>query len=603
MNRLVARASRKRASTSSSGLASGTVDGEYPVYSGGAALPVGEAGVLVIGQTNARLLLIEKVSIMTSGLAAALGVAQGVYNPQIGGTPTLDAYGLVSGLKTSPVIFTATTSGGLYTSAGARAATFLDPTGGGASSAWPYGPSGLAVQRFITQLMASDERASCYGVLVLHSESDTQDLVDADYAEYVAARLNFMAKIRTDMGRTVTGSTGLPFFYIYPPPIAGSTAAGHAMVRRAWNAIISDQANNAHLACGQSCDSIARDAVSRDHWDLDAYVRRSVFGILRVLNSQRGVSTRNLPSFGPKIVHAWAESSTTTLVSLAHDRGRSLWIDAGADGRGWSVWDNGVARSVSGVALAYHSQVRLTHAAVSSPAAQRTIAFCLHGQELGHWNTVVYDNFGTDPNPAGWPAGWDSSWKFDWPLRGSLVPMAADALTYQSGRSFDDLRREHRISETLENYQAVSGPGFIGAYQHAESALASVGYYIWPDSTPNTQDFTGTWTGKNGMTSKAVYLASPAAQDTAWVEITNQCWVDLKASPNFAHTYIGQIINNTRITASGLVVGATHLGIQVLMDYLSSGGTNNPGDFTGMTVGTYVARFSGFQCPWDTDLP
>jgi hypothetical protein len=414
------------------------VDAEYPVYVG-TPVPPGKAGPLQTGQSNCGYFIQEAIWHENGGLASTLGVAQGYYNPQISGLDSVDAYGLLEGAKTTPfAAYTAVGGVPLYESGDAY--PFLDTTTGATHADYPYGQSGQAMHNFITQIMTAEERSGCLGVQVLHHERDSE--LRTNVVTYKAARLNWMAKVRASFGRPSTGSTGLPFFFVYPHPY-GSSNTGHQVIRQAFSEICADLANNAHIVVAQTCDSwgglrfgetVNRDYSHRSTEDLIRFARMATFGVTRVISSQRGVGSRNLPSLGPKMIHSHAEDATHTVITCAHDRGTTLRLGGSAgDGRGWQIWDDVTGRAVTAVAVVNATQLRLTHAACTGTAAQRKVSYCLYGQELGQGNGI-YDNFSSRPNPTGWPAGFGSEWKFDWPLRGSLVEMASEAASH-SGRN------------------------------------------------------------------------------------------------------------------------------------------------------------------------
>ena len=67
--------------------------------------------------------------------------------------------------------------------------------------------------------------------------------------------------------------------------------------------------------------------------------------------------------------------------------------------------------------------------------------------------------------------------------------------------------------ESGGNYQAVNKYGYLGKYQMGELALVDTGYYT-SDGTKNN-DWSGTWTGKDGINSKDDFLNSEQAQENA----------------------------------------------------------------------------------------
>lgn len=80
--------------------------------------------------------------------------------------------------------------------------------------------------------------------------------------------------------------------------------------------------------------------------------------------------------------------------------------------------------------------------------------------------------------------------------------------------SYSDFFLAVRQRESTNNYQAENQLHFLGAYQFGEGALVDLGY-VRRDSDWRDNNYSGGWTGKNGIDSKAEFLASPAVQDAA----------------------------------------------------------------------------------------
>jgi hypothetical protein len=189
-------------------------------------------------------------------------------------------------------------------------------------------------------------------VFYFHTENDCQEHDMGELAVHVAALKRTFALMRADFGRPATGANALPIFAAHPIPFAGNTS-GHRMIRAAYHQLMADQTQNFHVVVGQTADSLGglrggateRDYAHRDTADLTHYSRLLAFGVGRVLNSQRGVGSRAFPGLGPKIVHALAESATSTLLTVAHDKGTALRLGTGAgNGRGFVVHDNSLAK-------------------------------------------------------------------------------------------------------------------------------------------------------------------------------------------------------------------------------------------------------------------
>lgn len=409
----------------SSNPVSATVDGEYPVF-GGSISALSQAGVMVRGQSNAGFYTMEAIWGANIGMEAMLGGTHARFNAGPG-LDNIDGWALNQGALTGPERFT--NVGGVPLWRYGDSYCFLNAQNGVDPSQWARGTSGQALRDFITTVMTSGDRAACPGVFYFHTENDCEEHGMSDLATHLAALKRTFALMRADFGRPATGTNALPIFAAHPIPFAGN-GGGHRMIREAYHALMADTANNFHVVVGQTADSwgglrygaTQRDYAHRDTDDLTNVAIRLAFGAGRVLNSQRGVGSRNFPGLGPKVVHALAESATSTLLTVAHDKGTALRLGTGAgDGRGWVIHDNTVDRSVTGATLVGSSQIRLSHAGCTGTVAQRRVSYCLYGQELGR-GSGIYDNWSTRPAPSGWPAGLSAQWRIDFPLRGSLVP-------------------------------------------------------------------------------------------------------------------------------------------------------------------------------------
>jgi Ca2+-binding RTX toxin-like protein len=164
--------------------------------------------------------------------------------------------------------------------------------------------------------------------------------------------------------------------------------------------------------------------------------------------------------------------------------------------------------------------------------------------------------------------------------------------------SYADLLRALGQNESGNNYSFVSSVGYLGRFQFGEEALQAVGFYQGNDGT-GAIDFIGRWTAKAasfGVTDKASFLASPAAQDAAqqaWFENIHQ---DLQKLDLLK--YVGQWVGGGQVSMSGLIAGAHLVGVWNLKDYLSTGGAMDMRDPYGTPVSQYVHKFAGYDTPW-----
>ena len=146
--------------------------------------------------------------------------------------------------------------------------------------------------------------------------------------------------------------------------------------------------------------------------------------------------------------------------------------------------------------------------------------------------------------------------------------------------------------ESGGNYKAFNKYGYAGKYQMGEAALVDAGYYRKLTKTYNN-DWTGVFTGKDGVNSIQNFLNNPKAQENAQIIFKKKQWEYLKALG--AHNYLGFIINNVIITSSGLLAGAHLKGAGSVYQYLKTRGKNIGRDAFGTSVETYIKEFSNYD--------
>lgn len=147
-----------------------------------------------------------------------------------------------------------------------------------------------------------------------------------------------------------------------------------------------------------------------------------------------------------------------------------------------------------------------------------------------------------------------------------------------------------------KDHTVVNYAGYICKYQFGEGALIDLGYYSADGTKKN--DWSGKWTGKNGVDSLREFLNSESAQDVAAKE-----WVALlcKRMRRFGlDAYIGKTIKGIEITDSGLIAGAHLKGFGTekypgVRHFLKSNGDNDPQDGLGTTVSHYIEHFAGYD--------
>lgn len=146
--------------------------------------------------------------------------------------------------------------------------------------------------------------------------------------------------------------------------------------------------------------------------------------------------------------------------------------------------------------------------------------------------------------------------------------------------------------ESCGNYKALNKFGYAGKYQMGEAALIDAGYYKKTSRRYNN-DWSGKFTGKDGVNSLEDFLNNPQAQENAQIIFKKRQWGYLKALG--ADKFSGQVINGYKITDSGLLAGAHLKGAGSVNEYLKSGGKNISKDGFGTSIESYMNKFAGYD--------
>lgn len=145
--------------------------------------------------------------------------------------------------------------------------------------------------------------------------------------------------------------------------------------------------------------------------------------------------------------------------------------------------------------------------------------------------------------------------------------------------------------ESGGNYKAFNKYGYAGKYQMGEAALIDAGYYKKRGNYNN--DWSGIFLGRDNVYSINDFLNNPKAQENAQIAYKRRQWLYLKAVG--ADKFVGKFINGYTITPSGLLAGAHLKGAGGVIEYLKSGGKNNPKDAFGTSVESYIKNFGGYD--------
>ncbi|WP_296423849.1 hypothetical protein [Yoonia sp.] len=157
-----------------------------------------------------------------------------------------------------------------------------------------------------------------------------------------------------------------------------------------------------------------------------------------------------------------------------------------------------------------------------------------------------------------------------------------------------------KMMESGGDYQIVNSLNFIGAYQFGEAALIDLGY-VSRDRDPYDNNFSGGWTGKNGINSTNQFLNAPAVQDDAAVEWMHVMWgyIEDQQIDSYAWTEVGAM----ELTPSGMLAAAHLLGAGSLAQYIKSDGRADLRDPYGMPLSNYIEKLNGYDIPFGPGDP
>lgn len=160
-------------------------------------------------------------------------------------------------------------------------------------------------------------------------------------------------------------------------------------------------------------------------------------------------------------------------------------------------------------------------------------------------------------------------------------------------KNLQDFLTDLGARESGGKYNILNKYGYAGKYQMGEAALIDTGYYRKGIGKPFNNDWSGTFTGKDGVNSIRDFLNSPKAQENAQIIFKKKQWGYLKAVG--ADKYVGKIINGYMITPSGLLAAAHLKGAGSVIKYLKSNGQVIEKDAFGTSVESYMKKFAGYD--------
>ena len=166
-------------------------------------------------------------------------------------------------------------------------------------------------------------------------------------------------------------------------------------------------------------------------------------------------------------------------------------------------------------------------------------------------------------------------------------------------KTLEDFYNDLGIRESGGDYSVINPWGFVGKYQMGESAMVDAGYYVKPSRNYNN-DWTGNFTGKDGVYSLNDFRKNKQAQENAQKAFKKAQWRQLKVLG--LDKYVGSEINGVKVTQSGLLAAAHLKGPGGVQEYLHSSGKSVPKDKLGTSVEHYMSKFGGYDVSEITGL-
>jgi hypothetical protein len=406
--------------------------------------------LLVMGQSNSSYFVASGgAQLMANGLAWYLGALAGnvIFQP--------------SGTYVNPDRFTQVNGHPISNSTaplfppGAAGGTFLTNPGDGSDpSTWNLGPDGLATEAYLTGASAIPTAEDLTDIAAIVWPWTEQDST-APYSQkalYTGTVERLAALTRGMLGRT---AAQLPLLMWNAIPYESD--AGLQMVRESIADIAADATQNLGIFAAQTADSIplsatydattgtwtGGDPAHRDDTDEVNFGLRGAHVAARAALGAGIADTltaipAGMPLAGPSITHAYQQSSTEIVITLAQDQGTDILLPSQAvNGAGWAVMDGGsVAAPGPIIAAVAAARIDATHllvtlaSAPSSPTADCQVFYPYGSTQIGRGDAVT-DNFAA----TGWPAGWNmagdlgSAWTMNFPVQATSygVPLSSTA--------------------------------------------------------------------------------------------------------------------------------------------------------------------------------
>ena len=166
-----------------------------------------------------------------------------------------------------------------------------------------------------------------------------------------------------------------------------------------------------------------------------------------------------------------------------------------------------------------------------------------------------------------------------------------------------DFYRDLAMSESSNNPKAIN-KGYIGLYQMGEAALVDVEYYNekyrkigQQEGSQYNNDWTSSWSGKNGINSRDNFLNNSLVQNIAVREYHQKIWFYLR---NY-HFYEDKEVGGILLSKSAMLAGGHLVGAPAVRKFIDSEGEVDKSDGNLVRCSTYMKKFSGYEVDYGID--
>ena len=467
----------------------------------------------------------------------------------------------------------------------------------GSPSTWTLGTYGTGVQAWGADVVSKPDLTNdtTFALYIPWTENDSGDVAFATKEQYKTIYREAAGRVRGYLGRN---AANMPVMAIVDWPFGGTQATDAGGTGQPLREAVAEMAANAegtYIVTKQLSDSMPQGAALAGdgtftggdtlHSDVPSdnlAAARSGAGMAAVLMGLGlGEGVTSIPAGvaylgGPSIASALLESSTSVLVTIAHDGGTDISLPLqAANGIGWAVMDGGstaapgTLRYASAAVRVNATQIRLTLTSSVTNAASACRLFYPYGHQRFGPGEAVYDNWSSVSKPAGWNITADLGAAYA-PNQALQTPPSGIVMAVSTATLIQ--------SFVLENYAAVASPGFAQRGLPFVQGDVPAGSSVWirRGESAVPANFGGRTTWSDGSLKFCVFYM----RDTNFASGESRTY-DVMTLP-------GTAFNDTGTKTLADITGVTNLR----MEYTNVTETGDTGPATVVGSGFLTAAFN-----------